>query len=213
MFVLQFSLKTACLSRHRIEKVRRAGLRQIRRKTAFLIFALYISPARFTIWGMNHLHPYWRMAYIETPKSEKKWENPFVEIPKQQDEKSVHLIYRGKTGYIVMNSFPYNAGHLLVIPYRAVPMLADLTVPERAEMMELIVLAQKILTDALRPDGFNVGFNFGEAAGAGIPQHLHCHIVPRWAGDSNFMPVLADTRTLVESMDSMWERLKKFTPT
>ena len=72
--------------------------------------------------------------------------------------------------------------------------------------------SEKILSDALKPDGFNVGFNFGSAAGAGIPQHLHCHIVPRWEGDSNFMPVIGDTRTLVESMDSMWERLKQFTP-
>ncbi len=161
---------------------------------------------------MNHLHPYWRMAYIQANKSGPKWADPFAEIPNQPDEKEVHLIYRGKTCYIVMNAFPYNAGHLLVTSYRAVPALADLTPEERAEMMELIVLGEKILSDALKPDGFNVGFNFGSAAGAGIPQHLHCHIVPRWEGDSNFMPVIGDTRTLVESMDSMWERLKQFTP-
>ncbi len=162
---------------------------------------------------MNHLHPYWRMAYIEkmaagTPK----WADPFAEIPKQKSEKEVHLIYRGKTSYIVMNSFPYNAGHLLVTPYRAVSALENLDSRERAEFMDLIILGEKILSDALKPHGFNVGFNFGSAAGAGIPQHLHCHIVPRWNGDSNFLPVISDTRTLVESMDSMWERLKKFTP-
>lgn len=165
-------------------------------------------------WSMNHLHAYWRMAYIEAPKENKgpKCDDPFVEIPKVDDEKSVHLLYRGKTGYLVLNTFPYNAGHLLAIPYRAVPVLADLTAEERADLMDLIVLGQKILSDALNPQGFNVGFNFGSSAGAGIPKHLHCHIVPRWEGDSNFMPVIADTRTLPASLDMMWERLKKFTP-
>lgn len=165
-------------------------------------------------FGMNHLHAYWRMAYIEAPKEDKgpKCDDPFVEIPKAEDEKSVHLLYRGKTGYLVLNTFPYNAGHLLAIPYRAVPALVDLTPEERADLMDLIVLGQKILTDALHPHGFNVGFNFGASAGAGIPKHLHCHIVPRWEGDSNFMPVIADTRTLPASLDMMWERLKKFTP-
>ena len=163
---------------------------------------------------MNHLHAYWRMAYIEAPKQDKepKCDDPFAEIPKTEDEKSVHLLYRGKTGYLVLNTFPYNAGHLLAIPYRAVPALADLTAEERADLMDLIVLAQRILSDALKPHGFNVGFNFGSSAGAGIPKHLHCHIVPRWEGDSNFMPVIADTRTLPASLDMMWERLKKFTP-
>lgn len=163
---------------------------------------------------MNYLHAYWRMAYIEAPKKDAapKSDDPFAEIPKVADEKSVHLLYRGKTGYLVLNTFPYNAGHLLAIPYRAVPALAELTPEERADLMELIVLAQKILSDALHPHGFNVGFNFGASAGAGIPKHLHCHIVPRWEGDSNFMPVIADTRTLPASLDMMWERLKKFTP-
>lgn len=163
---------------------------------------------------MNYLHAYWRMAYIEAPKEERgpKSDDPFSEIPKVADEKSVHLLYRGKTGYLVLNTFPYNAGHLLAIPYRAVPTLADLTPDERADLMDLIILGQKILSDALRPHGFNVGFNFGSSAGAGIPKHLHCHIVPRWEGDSNFMPVIADTRTLPASLDMMWDRLKKFTP-
>jgi len=164
---------------------------------------------------MNYLHAYWRMAYIDAPKKDEnshKSDDPFSEIPKVADEKSVHLLYRGKTGYIVMNTFPYNAGHLLAIPYRAVPALSELTQEERADLMDLIVLAQKILADALKPHGFNVGFNFGSSAGAGIPKHLHCHIVPRWEGDSNFMPVIADTRTLPASLDMMWERLKKFTP-
>ncbi len=151
------------------------------------------------------------MQYIEAPKP-LGGASVFEDIPKNPDEKSVHLLHRGKTGYIVLNRFPYNAGHLLVIPYRAVPALADLSPEERAELMDLIVLGQNVLTEALKPDGFNVGFNFGAAAGAGIPKHLHAHIVPRWNGDCNFMPVLGDTRVLVQSLDAMWERLRAFCP-
>jgi ATP adenylyltransferase len=151
------------------------------------------------------------MAYIKTPKPA-GGSDVFSEIPKATDDKSVYLLWRGKTAYIVLNSFPYNAGHLLVVPYRAVATLAELDATERAELMDLLVLGQKILTDALTPNGFNVGFNFGSAAGAGIPKHLHAHIVPRWEGDSNFMPVLGDTRILVESLEAMWERLREFCP-
>jgi len=148
------------------------------------------------------------MPYIEAPKPETGGGNPFREIPKAKDEKSVHLLYRGPHSYLVLNKFPYNAGHLLAIPYREVAMLGDLTQEERADLMESILRAQRLLTEAFLPDGFNIGFNLGHAAGAGIPQHLHAHIVPRWEGDTNFMPVLGDTRVLPESMDSVWERLK-----
>ena len=110
---------------------------------------------------------------------------------------------------IVMNRYPYNAGHLLVLPYREVAQLEDMAKEERHELMDLIVKAQEILTNALRPDGFNTGFNFGKAAGAGIPCHLHCHVVPRWHGDTNFMPVIGHTRVLPDSMDLMWERLNQ----
>ncbi len=158
---------------------------------------------------MNHLHPYWRMQYIEAPKP-LGGTSVFEDIPKAADDKSVHLLLRGKTGYIVLNRFPYNAGHLLVVPYRAVATLGELGAEERAELMDLLVRGQEILTKALKPDGFNIGFNIGAAAGAGIPKHLHCHIVPRWNGDNNFMPVLGDTRVLVESLDAMWERLRAF---
>jgi ATP adenylyltransferase len=160
---------------------------------------------------MKHLHAYWRMQYIEAPKPVNS-ATVFEDIPKATDDKSVHLLYRGRTGYIVLNRFPYNAGHLLVIPYRAAASLAELSPEERADLMDLLVLGQQILADALHPDGFNVGFNFGSAAGAGIPRHLHAHIVPRWDGDSNFMPVLGDARVLVDSLDSMWERLRAFCP-
>ena len=148
------------------------------------------------------------MQYIEMPDKDKKGGNPFVEIPKAKDDKSVHLLWRGSESYLVLNRYPYNAGHLLAIPYREVSDLSDLTETERSDLMNTMVKGKEILTAALTPDGFNIGFNFGRDAGAGIPQHLHCHIVPRWNGDTNFMPVIGNTRVLPESLDNMWERLR-----
>lgn len=156
------------------------------------------------------LHAYWRMEYIETPEA-LKGKNPFVEIPKLENERESLLLYRGKTGYLVLNRYPYNAGHLLALPYREVADIEDLDEAEKAEFLELIILAKRILTEALQPQGFNVGMNLGGPAGAGIPSHLHAHIVPRWEGDTNFMPVIGKTRVLPSSMEAMWERLKKAT--
>jgi ATP adenylyltransferase len=157
--------------------------------------------------SMQRLHAYWRMPYILAPKNPDEGGNPFTRIPQSGDDKKEYILYRGKWNYIVMNRYPYNAGHLLVLPYREVGDLDGLTLEERHELMDLILKAQQILTRALRPNGFNTGFNFGNAAGAGIPSHLHCHVVPRWEGDTNFMPVIGDTRVLPDSMDAMWERL------
>lgn len=156
---------------------------------------------------MQRLHAYWRMPYILAPKKPDEGGNPFTRITETGDDPKEYILYRGKLNYIVMNRFPYNAGHLLVIPFREVPTLDKLTVVERHELMDLIVMAQEILTKALRPDGFNTGFNFGSAGGAGIPSHLHCHVVPRWDGDTNFMPVIGNTRVIPDSMDAMWQRL------
>jgi ATP adenylyltransferase len=160
---------------------------------------------------MNHLHPYWRFQYIAAPKPP-GGDNPFEAIPKSSDELASRLLYRGRTGYLVLNNFPYAPGHIMALPYRPVPTLGELTPVERAELMDLIVIAQDALTAAVKPDGFNVGFNFGKAAGAGIPKHLHAHIVPRWDGDHNFMPVISDTHILPQSLDAVWERLKQFLP-
>lgn len=160
---------------------------------------------------VDRLHAYWRMEYIEAPKAQGADKgNPFVEIPKAEDDKSVHMLFRGQHTYIVLNRFPYNAGHLLIAPYREVEAMKSLSAEERTEFMEIIIMAQDILTQALQPEGFNIGFNLGSAGGAGIPQHLHCHVVPRWAGDTNFMPVLSNTKILNCSLDTMWERLKAF---
>ena len=156
--------------------------------------------------SMKRLHAYWRMPYILAPKNPDKG-SPFAKIHQTGDDKTEYILYRGRWNYIVMNRYPYNAGHLLVLPFREVGELEGLEPQERYELMDMILKAQQILTRALKPDGFNIGFNFGKAAGAGIPSHLHCHVVPRWNGDTNFMPVIGDTRVLPDSMDAMWERL------
>jgi ATP adenylyltransferase len=158
--------------------------------------------------GFDHLHAYWRLPYVQAPKPEKGGENPFADLPNLGDDRKALIIWRGPHTYLVMNRFPYNVGHLLAIPYREAAALADLSLVERGDLMEAIVKAQEILTKALKPDGFNIGFNFGRVAGAGIPRHLHAHIVPRWSGDVNFMPVVADTKVLPVALDTLWERLK-----
>ena len=153
----------------------------------------------------DHLHAYWRMEYIETPEA-LKGKNPFVELPKLENERESLLLYRGKTGYLVLNRYPYNAGHLLALPYREVAELEDLSEEEKTEFLQLIILGKRILTEAFKPHGFNVGMNLGGSAGAGIPSHLHAHIVPRWEGDTNFMPVIGETKVLVELLDATYER-------
>jgi len=161
--------------------------------------------------GLEYLHAYWRLPYVQATKPETGGENPFAELPNLGDDRKALIIWRGPHTYLVMNKFPYNVGHLLAIPYREVPNLVDLSHAERADLMETIIKAQEILTKTLKPDGFNIGFNFGRVAGAGIPRHLHGHIVPRWTGDVNFMPVIADTKVLPVAMDALWERLRAHT--
>lgn len=159
---------------------------------------------------MDFLHSYWRMEYVEAPKEEKEESNPFIRIPKENDDRKNLILIRGKFHYVVMNRYPYNAGHLMVIPYREVPDIDQLSDDELMEFMKLVIRSKQLLTTAIKPNGFNIGMNLGVDAGAGIPWHLHCHIVPRWKGDTNFMPVLGKTRVLPTALDSLWERLKAF---
>ena len=159
---------------------------------------------------MDFLHAYWRMEYIETPKEEKDVGNLFLNLPKENDDRKNLILIRGKYHYVVMNRYPYNAGHLLVVPYREAADLDDLSDEEQMELMKLIIRSKSMLKAAIEPDGFNIGINLGAEAGAGIPWHLHCHIVPRWRGDTNFMPVIGKTRVLPTALETLWERLKPF---
>ena len=114
------------------------------------------------------------------------------------NDEAAHILHRGVTAFVILNAYPYNTGHLMVAPLRHVGELHDLEPDERAELMELTTRATEIIRTAMGAHGFNVGMNLGQVAGAGIPGHLHVHVVPRWGGDTNFMPVVGDTKVLPE---------------
>lgn len=154
---------------------------------------------------MPSLHAYWRMEYIEAPRFPEV-KRPFTELPALGDDRAALIVYRSPLSYLMLNRFPYNPGHLLAIPFREVVELEQLTPDESADLMATIVTGKRLLSAALRPDGVNVGFNLGAAAGGSIP-HLHGHLVPRWNGDNNFMPVLGQTRVLPQALDQTWVRL------
>jgi ATP adenylyltransferase len=156
---------------------------------------------------MDHLHAYWRMEYIEAPRLP-EGANPFSALPLLGNDPEALIIHRSALSYLMLNRYPYNPGHLLAIPFRATTDLTDLTAAERADLMDEIILGKEVLKAAVNPNGFNVGFNLGSAAGGSIP-HLHAHIVPRWNGDTNFMPVIGQTRVLPQSLEAMYRRLKE----
>jgi ATP adenylyltransferase len=129
-------------------------------------------------------------------------------MPREQAEASIYLLERSRHCFMVLNAFPYNGGHLMVVPYRHVQSLAMLTLEEADELMRLARRAERVLQTVYQPDGLNFGLNLGKAAGAGVAEHLHLHAVPRWSGDTNFMSVLAETRVLPEMLEESWRRLR-----
>jgi ATP adenylyltransferase len=129
-------------------------------------------------------------------------------MPREDAERTIYLLERGKTCFLVLNAFPYNGGHLMAVPYRHEHSLAALPLAEADELMRLARQAERVLRAVYQPDGLNFGLNLGQAAGAGVAEHLHLHGVPRWSGDNNFMSVLADTRILPEMLDETWRRLR-----
>jgi len=183
---------------------------------AWSLFGIWrFAPAasRFDITGaanhfsvrMDHLHAYWRMEYIEAPRLPDA-SKPFSSLPALGNDAEALIIHRSSLSYLLLNRYPYNPGHLLVVPFRDVTDLTDLRADERADLMDEIIFGKEVLKAALKPDAFNVGFNLGSAAGGSIP-HLHAHIVPRWNGDTNFMPVIGQTRVLPQSLEAMYARL------
>jgi len=140
--------------------------------------------------------PY-RMAYIRgesKPASAESHECPFCRIPKLDDEAGL-VVHRGETCYVVLNLYPYASGHVMVCPYRHIPEYVDTTDAEAVEMAELTKKAITVIREVSQPEGFNIGMNQGAAGGAGIAAHLHQHVVPRWVGDQNFMPIIGGTKT------------------
>lgn len=144
------------------------------------------------------------MAYIKSPKGEGCI---FCDKPKEGDDSKNFILMRGKKCFVMMNIFPYNSGHLMVSPYRHAKDFEDLTDEESLELVEMVKKSIRILKRALNPHGFNIGINLGSVAGAGIEDHIHVHIVPRWSGDTNFMPVIGDTKVIPEMLQDTYRRL------
>ncbi|HOU33078.1 MAG TPA: HIT domain-containing protein [Synergistaceae bacterium] len=155
---------------------------------------------------MSHLFAPWRMAYIGTGGSS---ECIFCAIPaaSAEDDGRNLLIHRGDRCFVVMNRFPYNPGHLMVAPYRHVGAYDELTEEELLELNHLTQRSLRVLRGLMNPQGFNLGVNLGKGAGAGFDGHVHMHVVPRWDGDTNFMPVLGDVRVIPEALDATCRRL------
>lgn len=157
---------------------------------------------------MKHLWSPWRMTYIENSKNDEGC--VFCNAQQAQADSAENLIaFRGKFSYVILNRFPYTSGHLMVIPFKHVATLEELDGEIRAEMMELTSRCTTELRNIYKPHGFNVGINMGEAAGAGVLGHVHIHIVPRWAGDTNFMSAVGETRVLPETLEQTYKRVRE----
>lgn len=159
---------------------------------------------------MNKIFAPWRMEYILSNSDDNTERGSgciFCDFVNMENDEKNLILNRGKNCFVILNAFPYNPGHLMVVPYRHTADMPGLTPEELAEMMSLCQTAHKVLTKVMNPHGFNMGMNLGKVAGAGIDSHLHMHIVPRWNGDTNFMPVLGEVRVISEALNSTWKRL------
>ncbi len=157
---------------------------------------------------MERLWAPWRYQYVKSA-AEGSGECIFVELPNQSDDEKNLILFRGKHAFVILNAYPYTSGHLMVAPYQHTASFADLSDDEHLEIQNLITKSIEWLTEAFKPHGFNIGVNLGRAAGAGIEDHLHWHVVPRWNGDTNFMPVTGEVRVLPQSLQETYAILKK----
>lgn len=157
---------------------------------------------------MELLHAPWRIEYIRAPKSPPSEVSLFTRIAQSSDDEANYVVVRERTCYAVLNTYPYNGGHVLVVPYKQTAELSGLTEEELCDLMKLTQRCLEALTKVMKPDGFNIGMNLGRVAGAGVVDHLHIHVVPRWNGDTNFMPVIANSRVLPEALADVAARLR-----
>ena len=158
--------------------------------------------ANYRIWAP------WRLAYVKDASKDQEEECIFCAKPAQDDDPGNLIVHRGERCFVLLNIFPYTNGHLMVAPYEHLARLQDLEPGTIAEMMSLAQQAMEQLEQTYEPHGYNVGFNQGRVAGAGFEHHIHMHVVPRWGGDTNFMPVIADTRVMPQSLEESYEALR-----
>ena len=157
---------------------------------------------------MESLHAPWRIEYILAPKPAQV-ESLFTKIAQSNDDEANCVIARERTCYALLNTYPYTGGHLMVVPYKQVRDLNELSDEEMTDLFKLTRRCQNALTRVMRPEGFNIGMNLGKVAGAGILEHLHIHVVPRWQGDTNFMPVLAGTTVVPQALKELAGQLRE----
>jgi ATP adenylyltransferase len=157
---------------------------------------------------METLHAPWRIEYILGPKKLSSDVSLFTQIARSQDDESNYVVGRTHHGFAVLNTYPYNCGHVLIIPYKQIADLDDLSEEENLDLIKLLQKTKRAIQSTMSPDGFNVGLNLGSAAGAGIGEHLHWHIIPRWNGDTNFMPAIGQTSVLPEALSETAKKLR-----
>ena len=155
---------------------------------------------------MDHLWSPWRYKYISS--ADRQEGCVFCRIGQDQKDEENYLVYRAGLNFIILNLFPYTSGHLMIVPYEHTSVFPLMNAETTDEMMALAKRAQLALEAEYHPDGFNIGMNLGRSAGAGVADHLHLHIVPRWAGDANFVSIIGETRVLPESLATTYEKLK-----
>ena len=155
---------------------------------------------------MERLWAPWRLQYVA---KEKAGGCIFCDKPLAGDDRAAYIVHRGTLAFVLLNAFPYNNGHIMVAPYAHIANLEELPPDALHEMMDLSQLGTRALKNSFNPDGLNLGFNLGAAAGAGIKDHIHLHLVPRWVGDTNFMPVIGDVRVIPESLDQTYDKLRE----
>ncbi len=155
---------------------------------------------------MKNIWAPWRMEYITNPDKDK--DCIFCKKAKSSDDEANYVLSRGKHFFVLLNIYPYNNGHLMIAPYRHLSDITDLDDSELSEVFKLIKDFKRRLRNKLNPEGFNVGLNIGAAAGAGIKDHIHFHLVPRWIGDTSFMSILSDTKILSQSLKDLYQLLK-----
>jgi ATP adenylyltransferase len=157
---------------------------------------------------MEPLSAPWRIKYILAPKPAPADGAVFRRIGESSDDEGNYVVARDRTCYVVLNRYPYTCGHVLVVPYKQTADLNDLTEEELADLMKMVRRCRNALSAIMKPDGFNIGLNLGKVAGAGITDHIHFHVVPRWNGDTNFMPVIGNTTVLPEALADVAAKLR-----